>query len=131
MFGPKATSVQVDGSPDDFAIPLAYHGEAEPGGATRLVVSAPTNRLYEVHTALLSNLVGPLGLLYRQKVDRRSVAEGKTPTQGLPPTDRVSLELAPERLFAALKDHGPLVYHDARPAPGAMSSRPPAPRGRP
>ena len=112
--GPKATSVKVDGTPDDFQIPLAYHGEAEPGGATRLVVSVPTDRLAEVHRALIGNLKGPFGLLYRQKIDRRAVAQGKTPNQGLPPTDRVALELEPERLFAALNDHAPLIYHDAR-----------------
>lgn len=107
--GPKATSVTKEGEPDDFVIEAGYRGEADHQGTTRIVASIPTARLAEVHAAMVGGLVEPLGLLYRQKVNRLDPKPN-----GAPPRDFVALELTRARLLAALSEAASLVYHDAR-----------------
>ncbi|MBW1878297.1 MAG: hypothetical protein JRJ84_08050 [Deltaproteobacteria bacterium] len=106
---PKASSVRQDGEPDDFCIGSGFWGERDPGGTTRLVVSVPPERLGALHQVLVGALQAPLGLLYRQVVDRRNPRP-----QGAPPRDQVALELPTERVLAVLQRYAPLVYHDAR-----------------
>lgn len=108
--GPKATSVTKDGEDDGFVVEAGYQAEMVPGaGDTRLVISVPTHRLPAVHAALIGVLQAPLGLLYRQKVDRRDPKP-----QGAPPRDFVALELGHDQLLTALSDAASLVWHDAR-----------------
>ena len=106
---PKASSVQRDGEPDRFAIGTGFWGERDPRGTTRLVVSVPTERLAGLHQGLVSALRAPLGVLYRQVVDRRDPRP-----EGAPPRDHVALDLPVERVLGALQQYAPLVYHDAR-----------------
>jgi len=106
---PKASSVHRDGEPDGFAIGTGFWGERDPGGTTRLVVSVPAGRLADLHRGLVSALRAPLGVLYRQVVDRRNPRP-----EGAPPRDHVALDLPVERVLAALEQCAPLVYHDAR-----------------
>ena len=114
LAGPKAQSVKVDGSDDDWQVEAGWRAESDPGGSTRLVVAVPTVDLLRVHEALVRRLSVPLGVLYRQKVDRRAVAQGATPVQGAPPRDFVSLELPPGRVLVALQKHSDVIHHDAR-----------------
>lgn len=107
--GPKATSVTLEGEDDGFVIEPGYRGESDHQGTTRLVASVPTERLAEVHHALLGALGEPFGVLYRQKVDRQNPRPN-----GAPPKDFVGLELPRDRVLTALTHAAPLVYHDAR-----------------
>lgn len=104
---PKAESVTREGAPDGFTPPLAWQPQVIPGGYTRLVVSAPAERLAEVHRALLRALEGPLRVLYRQLTDRGV-------GQLAAPRDWIGVEIGVERLIAALDAAGPLVWHDGR-----------------
>lgn len=104
---PKAESVTVKGAPDGFSPPNAYEPQVVPGGHTRLLVSAPADRLAEVHRALLSVLDPPFRVLYRQLTDR---ASGQLPK----PRDWIAAEISAERLAAALEQAAPLIYHDGR-----------------
>lgn len=106
---PKAESVDVNGQPDGWAIVPGFHVEIEPNGVTRMIVAVQPDWLQQVHTALIGAFTPPLGLLYRQRVDRRAPRP-----EGSPPRDFVALELAPETLVAALGECADLVYHDAR-----------------
>lgn len=108
-FGPKATSVTVDGAEDGFVPEAGWEAEMTPRGDTRLVVSVPHGDLPAVHAALIAALSPPLGLLYRQEVDRRNPRP-----QGAPPRDLVALDLPADRVIAALGEAAPLVYGDAR-----------------
>jgi len=106
---PKATSVVQSGEPDDFAIGTGFWDERDWGGTARLVVSVPPERLAEVHHALLGVLGSPLGVLYRQLVDRREPRP-----EGAPSRDFVALEIGPSRVMSGLASAADLVYHDAR-----------------
>ena len=106
---PRAVSVTQAGEPDGFEIVAGYHAEVDFSGTTRLMLSVPTAFLERVHRDLVKQLDPPLGLLYRQKVDRRSPRP-----EGAPPVDFVSLELRPQRVLDALAACAGLVYHDAR-----------------
>lgn len=105
----KATSVTVEGEEDGFVIEPGYRGEVDPRGSTRLVVSVPREDLPRVHRALLGVLEPPLGLLYRQKIDRRAPRP-----DGAPPRDFVALELPRGDLLDALEGAETLLYDDAR-----------------
>ena len=114
LTGPKAQSVTSDGSEDGWEMQAGWRAEADPSGATRIAAAVPTAELLGVHLALVRCLSAPVGMLYRQKVDRRAVAQGATPPQGAPPRDFVSLELPPGQVLAALEKHTDVVHHDAR-----------------
>jgi len=107
--GPKATSVTQEGAPDDFVIEAGYRGEDDGRGTTRIVASVPTERLASVHAQLVRALGTPVGVLYRQKVDRRDPKPN-----GAPPRDFIALELPADVVLEALSEAAPLVYHDAR-----------------
>lgn len=107
--GPKAESVTKDGEPDGFQIQWGYSLQTESHGSTRLLVSAPSPRLREVHQAILRAVGGPWSVLYRQFVDRVHPRP-----QGAPPRDFLALERDPEVVLAALDECASLIYHDAR-----------------
>lgn len=107
--GPKAESVQRDGTPDGWQIAPGWLSEATPTGESRIVVSVPTERLPAVHAALVRAMGGPLGFLYRQEIDRKNPRP-----QGSPPKDFVGLNLPADRVLTALVEAAPLVYSDAR-----------------
>jgi hypothetical protein len=109
MHPPKATSVTAEGRADGYTPPLAYYRQVFPGGSTRVVVSAPAGDLARVHRALVSALAAPLGILWRQKIDRRNPRP-----EGAPPRDHVALELSVEEVLSALATCELLLYHDAR-----------------
>lgn len=104
----KAVSVDIEGRPDGFEVPLQWAVEVLGGGYTRLVVSAPTERLGEVHQALVSKLAPPLRVLYVQLTDR---AAGKQLER---PQRHVALELDLDSVISALLQSARLVYGDAR-----------------
>lgn len=106
---PKAESVDDQGQPDGWSVVAGFHVEVEPDGTTRMIVAAPVGWLAEVHAGLIRALDGPVGLLYRQRVDRRSPRP-----EGAPPRDFVALELDADVLITALRECAELVYHDAR-----------------
>ncbi|MCB9685159.1 MAG: hypothetical protein H6738_06945 [Alphaproteobacteria bacterium] len=107
--GPRASSVTQDGQDDGFVVGSGWSAEATPQGDTRIVASVPHDRLHDVLVTLIGALAPPLGVLYRRKVDRRTPG----PENG-PPTDFVGLDLAPERVIAALEQARVLVASDAR-----------------
>lgn len=107
--GPKAESVTAEGTADGFVIQPGWSSEATPAGETRIVVSAPTERVPRVHAALIAALRAPLSFLYRQEVDRCNPRP-----QGSPPKDFVALDLGHQRVIDALTEAAPLVYGDAR-----------------
>lgn len=109
MIPQRAASVTKEGEPDGWTPEPGYHGELDPRGQTRLVVSVPPDQLPTVHRALIASLSPRLGLLYRQKVDRRNPRP-----QTAPPVDHVGLDLDPGLVHQALEAHAPLVYGDAR-----------------
>jgi len=106
---PRATSVTQAGEPDGFEPPLAWAPERTPTGETRLVVSAPPAQLPRIHRALIAALKAPLGVLYRQKVDRREPRP-----QTAPPVDYLGLELSADKVLRALAACEGVVYGDAR-----------------
>ncbi len=106
---PRASSTDAQGNEDGWAAEPGYSGEMDPKGQTRIVVSVPPEKLRRTHEALLGVLRPPLGVLWRQVVDRR--APGKN---GAPPKDHVGLDLAFERVLAALRGSAPAIYEDAR-----------------
>ena len=109
MNTPKAVSVTEESQPDGWTPTAGYTGELDPAGPTRLVISLPADQLQKVHTALVSVMAVPLGLLYRRMVNR------KTPRPShMPPEDFVSLELTKPQVLDTLQANAPLVYHDAR-----------------
>ena len=107
MLPPKAESVDIKGRPDGFQAPLCWTAQLLGGGVTRLVVSAPQERLADVHQALIGALGGPLRVLYRQLTDR---ATGQLPK----PIDHVAVELPAETVQSVLVHCSTLVYHDGR-----------------
>jgi hypothetical protein len=106
---PRAASTDDKGLEDGFAPELSYSGEMDPRGGTRIVVSVPADQLPTVHQRLLAVLRPPLGVLWRQVVDRRAPRP-----QGTPPRDHVGLDLGFERLLAAIRASSGVVYEDAR-----------------
>jgi hypothetical protein len=106
---PRAASTDGNSLEDGFTPEPAFFGEMDPRGGTRLVVSVPGDRLRAVHEALLAQLKPPLGVLWRQVIDRK-----KPRPNGSPPIDHVGLDLSFERVLAALRACGPVVYEDAR-----------------
>jgi hypothetical protein len=106
---PRATSTDVAGEPDGFAPEPAWSGEIDPRGGTRIVVSVPAAQLPVVHQRLVAACTPPLGVLWRQVVDRRAPR-----ANGAPPKDHVALDVPFERLLAALRANAGVVYEDAR-----------------
>jgi hypothetical protein len=106
---PKSESVREDGTPDGWSPPAAFLRDIGPAGQTQLVVSVPTAWLGRVHRDLVAALSPPLGVLYRQVVDRRDPQP-----EGSPPRDFVGLELSHDAVRSALTQFEDLLYHDAR-----------------
>jgi len=105
----KASSCAQTGELDGWEVALGYSGEVTPDGSTRIVVTAPVERLAAVHRGLVEVLGSPLSFLYRQKIDRRDPKP-----QGHPGRDFVALELPSERVLGALDASRTLLYADAR-----------------
>jgi len=106
---PKSESVDAKGQPDGWAPPAGFVRDVGRDGRTQLVVSAPTRALLDTHLQLVGQLQAPLGLLYRQVVDRRNPGPN-----GAPPVDRVVLELTHGRVRDVLVRYTDLLHHDAR-----------------
>jgi len=106
---PKAESVTEQGQPDGFQIGTGWERQVGSGGDTRLLVSVPTDRLAQVHLALLAGLEAPLTLLYRRKVNRQAPRPN-----GSPPEDFLAPDLSLDEVRAALTTAADLVWHDAR-----------------
>ena len=66
MLPPKASSVTQDGAPDDFIAPLVYRSEVAPEGMTRLIISAPVERLAAIHRSLVEAVSGVVGRFRRR-----------------------------------------------------------------
>lgn len=109
LTSPKATSVTATGDEDGFVITPGWERQVGSGGDTRLLVSVPTDRLQEVHLALLAALEAPLSLLYRRKVNRQDPKPN-----GSPPEDFLAPDLSLDEVRAALSDAADLIWHDAR-----------------
>jgi hypothetical protein len=107
--GAKATSVKVDGDPDGWTPTASYHGELDPRGTTRMVISVPVADVARIHAVLINSLKPPLSFLYRQKIDRRDPKP-----QAAPPRDFVGLQLSVEQVLEALANNPLVAYHDAR-----------------
>ena len=107
--GPKAFSVTETGELDGWTIQTGFECQTAHDGSIRLLVSVPSEKLAEVHTALLKILGEPQGFLYRQFVNRANPG----PNDG-PPMDFVALDLAPDTVLSALQNAKSLIYHDAR-----------------
>jgi len=112
--GPKAVSVHENGEEDGWVPEPGWYPEMTPQGETRITVSVGVDRVVEVHRALVEAMEAPLSVLYRQKIDRPAVEQGRTPPQGLPPRDFVAVSLPHGRVVAALEAAADLVYGDAR-----------------
>ncbi len=106
---PRASSTDEKGLEDGFVADPSYSGEMDPRGGTRIVVSVPPDRLAAVHQRLLAVVRPPLGVLWRQVIDRRAPRP-----QGTPPRDHVALDVSFERLIATLRENEGVVYADAR-----------------
>lgn len=109
MLGPKASSVVESGEEDGWTPTPGYVRDMGPGGKAQVVVSVPVTQLAAVHADLVKVLGSPLGVLYRQVVDRQDPQP-----QGAPPRDFVALDVPADQLLSALTRHGSLLYHDAR-----------------
>ncbi|MEN0061870.1 MAG: hypothetical protein AAGA48_06935 [Myxococcota bacterium] len=112
--GPKAVSVLESGEDDGWVPKPGWYPEMTPQGETRLTVSVGHQRLPAVHQALVRAMPAPLSVLYRQRIDRSAVEQGKTPPQGQPPRDFVAVSLSTDTVIAALQAAADLVYGDAR-----------------
>lgn len=109
LSSPKAVSVGKDGTPDGFEMTAGFITDVDPRGPTRLVIAVPPAYLERVHRDLVKALEPPLGVMYRQVVDRRNPQP-----QGATPRVYVSLEHRHDAVLAALAEGRDLVYHDAR-----------------
>lgn len=109
MPGPKAVSVNQDGSEDGWAPSPGWFPEVTPQGDTRLTVSVPAQQLPSVHLALVEALAAPLSVLYRQKIDRQDPRP-----QGSPPRDFVAVDLGARGVLEALREASELIHGDAR-----------------
>ncbi len=110
MLPGKASSVTEEGLPDGWAVPEQWEAQSSPGGVTRLVISAPQERLGEIFEALVAGLEPPLAVRYVQLTHRQ------TETQHVH-TDRpswVGVELAPERVREVFAGSQMLLYRDGR-----------------
>lgn len=105
----KAQSVTQDGDLDGFVPPTCYYSERDPGGATRLVLSAPVDELRRAHQALVRDCAEPLQVLYRQVVDRRDPKP-----EGTPSRDFVGLGMSADEVIEAFTAADSLLYRDAR-----------------
>lgn len=106
---PKSESVSPDGTADGWQPWPGFLRDTDPHGQTRIVVQVPTEHLAALHLDLIATLTPPLGLLYRQVVNRRDPKP-----QGSPPRDFVALELPADAVLTALRHAADLIYHDAR-----------------
>lgn len=106
---PKAQSVTKDGDVVPFQPPALYYPEVAPGGATRLVVSAPLGTIQEVHKAIIRAFQPPLQVLYRQVVNRQAPKP-----QGEPSRDFVGLGLDAHEVVDAIDAADKLFHEDAR-----------------
>ncbi len=86
---------------------MAYKAQVVQGGFTRLVISAPSNRLALVHRALVSVLRPPLKFLYVRMTERQT---GQLPK----PEHYVSVDLTEERVAGVLSEFTRLIHHDGR-----------------
>ncbi len=109
MTGPSAVSVDERGNEDGWAPAPGWRADREPSGPTRLVVSVPPVDLPEIHRRLVRVLDEPLGVLYRQRIDRR-----RPRPQGAPPRDFVAMNLTSNVVLAAVEASAGVLYHDAR-----------------
>ncbi|MCB9680962.1 MAG: hypothetical protein H6733_05770 [Alphaproteobacteria bacterium] len=106
---PKAQSVTEQGEADGWVPLPGFVRDQGPGGRTQLVVSVPTEHLLAVHVELVRVLGSPLGVLYRQAVDRKDPQP-----QGAPPRDFVGLDLPADAVIDAVRRFTDLLHHDAR-----------------
>ncbi len=109
MLGPKSESVTAQGESDGWEPAGGFVRDRGANGRTQLVVSVPVRFLAATHQALVEALAPPLGVLYRQVVDRQDPKP-----EGFPARDFVALELEPSRVVRALARHTTLLHHDAR-----------------
>lgn len=107
--GPKAESVGPDDVADGFVADVGFTSQTEPGMPTRLLVSVPAEHLERVHRDLIGACEGPIGVLYRQRIDR-----ARPRPEGSPSRDFLALGIDKNALLAALAACRGLVYHDAR-----------------
>lgn len=107
--GPKAESVGPDDVADGFVADVGFTSQTEPGMPTRLLVSVPAEHLARVHRDLIGACEGPIGVLYRQRVDR-----GRPRPEGAPSRDFIALGVDKGVLLDALAACSGLAYHDAR-----------------
>jgi hypothetical protein len=105
----KAVSVTKDSQPDGWEPTAGFVRDLAPDGQTQLVASVPTRHLLALHVELVRVLSAPLGLMYRQVIDRRDPKP-----QGTPPRDFVALELSTDAVVDALRRFTDLIHHDAR-----------------
>lgn len=106
---PKSVSVTEQGEPDGWTPTAGYVHEMDPHGETRLVISVPVTYLLSIHKQLAHLLTPPLGVLYRQVVDRRNPKP-----QGSPPRDWVALDQPQATVVEMLESYSDLFHHDAR-----------------
>jgi hypothetical protein len=109
MIEQKATAVTEEGEPTGFEAEPGFFEQLVPDGETRLVVSVPVALLPKVHRALVDVMGGPMGILFRQHIDRESPRP-----EGAPPLDHVSLGQPKTNVMSALVRFDGLLYHDAR-----------------
>lgn len=103
----KASSVTIEGHPDEWPPPRSFRAQVAPDGTTRLVISVPSDELAKTHLALLDVLAGPWSVRYLKLTDRKV---GQLPK----PQTWVRMDVAPEVVRAALEQRPALVWHDGR-----------------
>lgn len=106
---PKSESVTEQGEPDGWEPVAGFVRDLGPGGQTQLVISVPSRFLLDLHQQLVRVLSTPLGVMYRQVIDRR-----EPKPQGAPPTDFVTLDVPVDTVTDALARFTELLHHDAR-----------------
>lgn len=106
---PKSESVDAKGQADGWRPMAGFVRDVGSQGRTQLVVSSPNDFLLDIHLQLVGELQPPLGLLYRQVVDRREPGPS-----GAPARDFVALELTHATVRDALTRFTELFHHDAR-----------------
>jgi len=104
---PKAVSVTQAGAPDGWTAARGFRAQVAPDGATRLVISVPSDELAAVHLRLLAALGSTVSVRYLQLTDR---ATGQLPK----PRSFVGMELAVDVVRAAFEARPGLVWHDGR-----------------
>jgi hypothetical protein len=104
----KSISVTEEGEAEDYQPPLCWRGEVAPDGMTRLVISAPPEKLRALTMALAEGLSSPISVRWLQMVDRRKELQHPKPRSF------VAVDKPKSQVLASMRRCATLLFDDGR-----------------